>query len=135
MANPSPGHAVQPAPRRQLHHSVPLVVRQHRLIEELRAAAPRRVSATGLAQRLEVAVRTVERDVARLRRAGVPIDVKTGPRGGYGMDARRLLPPLSLTPGEAAALLATIAAVGTHASASIDTAASKLESALRSAHS
>ena len=124
-----------PRPMRQLHSAVPLVERQHRLIEALRAVAPRRLSGATLAHRLEVTVRTVERDVARLRAAGVPIDVKTGPGGGYRMDARRLLPPLSLTPGEAAALLATIAAVGTHVSATIDTAASKLESALRSAAS
>lgn len=45
----------------------------------------RRVRWTGpeLAQRLGVTVRTVRRDVDRLRTLGYPIDAEPGPEGGY----------------------------------------------------
>ena len=53
--------------------------RRHRLIEELRATAPRRISGPSLAGRLGVSVRTIERDLAELVDAGVPICVQRGP--------------------------------------------------------
>lgn len=114
----------------QLHQAVPLVERQHALIEELRARAPRHVSGAVLAQRTGTAVRTVERDIARLVAAGVPIEVRRGPGGGYRIDARRELPPLRLTPGEASALVASVVAVGPYTSATAQTALAKLLAAL-----
>lgn len=114
----------------QTHHAVPLVERQHRVIEELRARAPRRMAAADLAIRLGVSIRTIERDVARLRGAGVPIAVTSGRTGGYAIDARPRLPPLVLTPGEAAALIAAVVAVGPFASATARTALDKLVGAL-----
>jgi predicted DNA-binding transcriptional regulator YafY len=81
--------------------ALPLIERQHALIEELRACAPRFVSGADLALRTGTTVRTVERDIARLVAAGVPVQVRRGPGGGYRIDARRELPPLTLTPGEA----------------------------------
>lgn len=45
----------------QLHQALPLVERQHALIEELRARAPRYVPGTVLAIRTGTTVRTVER--------------------------------------------------------------------------
>jgi predicted DNA-binding transcriptional regulator YafY len=83
-----------------------------------------------LADRLGVAVRTVERDVARLREAGVPIEVRGGTGGGYRIDARSSLEPVTLTPGEAAALVAALVAVGPQASASARSAMDKLLAAL-----
>ena len=114
----------------QTHHAVPMVERQHRVIEELRARAPRRMAAADLAIRLGVSIRTIERDVARLRGAGVPIAVTSGRMGGYAIDARPGLPPLVLTPGEAAALIAAVVAVGPFASATARTALDKLVGAL-----
>jgi predicted DNA-binding transcriptional regulator YafY len=115
----------------QLHQAVPLVERQHALIEELRARAPRYVPGADLARRTGTTVRTVERDIARL----VAAQVRRGPGGGYRIDARRELPPLALTPGEAAALVASLVAVGPYISAAAQTALAKLLTALTAAES
>ncbi|GAA1033710.1 hypothetical protein GCM10009565_85130 [Amycolatopsis albidoflavus] len=72
----------------------------------------------------------MERDLARLTEAGVPIAVRRGPGGGYRIDARPELPPLTLTPGEASALIASLVAVGPYVSAAAQTALSKLLDAL-----
>lgn len=114
----------------QLHQALPLIERQHALIEELRARAPRHVPGRDLAARTGTTVRTVERDIARLVEAGVPVQVRRGPGGGYRIDARRELPPLTLTPGEASALLASLVAVGPYISASAQSALGKLLDAL-----
>jgi predicted DNA-binding transcriptional regulator YafY len=102
------------------------VERAHRLIEELRARAPRSLSARELAERLGVAVRTVERDVADLVAAGVPVRTRRGAGGGHRIDARAVLPPVRFTPGEAAALVAALAAIGPRSSASAQSAMAKL---------
>ncbi|GAB3740311.1 helix-turn-helix transcriptional regulator [Microlunatus parietis] len=107
-----------------------LVERQHALIEELRSSAPRYLSAARLAQRTGTSVRTVARDLARLCAAGVPIDVRHGPGGGYSIDARTALPPIVLTPGEAAALIASLVAVGPYVSAAAKSSLDKLLAAL-----
>jgi predicted DNA-binding transcriptional regulator YafY len=114
----------------QLHQALPLIERQHALIEELRARAPRYVPGTDLAKRTGTTVRTVERDIARLIAAGVPVRVRRGPGGGYRIDARRELPPLVLTPGEASALVASMVAVGPYISAAAQSALAKLLVAL-----
>jgi predicted DNA-binding transcriptional regulator YafY len=106
------------------------VERQHALIEQLRIRAPRLSTGDRLAAELGVSVRTVERDVAELQAAGVPIGVRRGPGGGYTIDARSQLPPLILTPGEAAALIAALAAVGPYASATAVSVRDKLLAAL-----
>jgi predicted DNA-binding transcriptional regulator YafY len=114
----------------QLHQALPLVERQHALIEELRARAPRYVAATVLAERTGTTVRTVERDIARLVAANVPVQIRRGPGGGYRLDIRPELPPITLTPGEAAALIASLVAVGPYTSATAGSALDKLLSAL-----
>ena len=83
----------------QLHQAIPIVERQHALIEELRARAPRFVRGTDLATRTGTTVRTVERDLARLTEAGVPVEVRRGPGGGYRINTRASLPPLTLDTG------------------------------------
>jgi predicted DNA-binding transcriptional regulator YafY len=78
--------------------------RLYALVEELRARAPRRVSARELAARFEVSARTVERDISALQQAGVPIYADVGRTGGYTLDKSRTLPPLNFTPAEAVAV-------------------------------
>ena len=110
------------------------VERSHRLIEELRARAPRPLSARALAERLGVAVRTVERDLADLVAAGVPIHSSRGSAGGHRIDARAVLPPVQFTPGEAAALVAALTAIGPRSSASAQSAMTKLVDSLCEEH-
>ncbi|RFS81660.1 YafY family transcriptional regulator [Actinomadura spongiicola] len=86
--------------------------RLYALVEELRACAPRRVSARELAARYEVSVRTIERDIGALQQAGVPIFADVGRGGGYTLDRSRTLPPLNFTPAEAVAVAITLARAG-----------------------
>jgi predicted DNA-binding transcriptional regulator YafY len=58
-------------------------------------------SAPELAQRLAVTVRTVRRDVERLRELGYRIDSTAGVHGGYRLAAGASLPPLLLSDEEA----------------------------------
>ncbi|GLZ34194.1 transcriptional regulator [Lentzea sp. NBRC 105346] len=83
--------------------------RLYALVEELRAVSPRPRSASWLARHFEVSTRTIERDLLALQQAGVPIHAVPGRAGGYVLDRRRTLPPLSLSAAEATAL-----AVGLH---------------------
>jgi predicted DNA-binding transcriptional regulator YafY len=114
----------------QLHQALPLVERQHALIEELRARAPRHVTGAVLAARTGTTVRTVERDIARLTAAGVPIQVRRGPGGGYKMTTAADLSPIALSPGEVAALIAAVVAIGPYTSATARSALDKLLLAL-----
>ncbi len=57
-----------------------------------------------LAARLEVDVRTVRRDVERLRSLGYPVHATPGVAGGYRLGAGAALPPLLLDDDEAVAV-------------------------------
>jgi predicted DNA-binding transcriptional regulator YafY len=59
---------------------------------------------TLLADRLEVSLRTVRRDVDRLRELGYPIAAIKGPDGGYRLSAGTQLPPLLFDDEQAVAL-------------------------------
>ena len=107
------------------------VERQHRLIEELRRRRGRPATADDLATALGVDVRTAERDIARLRDAGVPITARRGPGGGFRLDVPRTVPPVQLSPGEIAALIASITAVGPDISATARSALTRLLDALQ----
>jgi predicted DNA-binding transcriptional regulator YafY len=88
--------------------------RLYALVEELRAIAPRPRSARWLAQRFEVSVRTVERDISALQQSGTPVYAETGRTGGYCLDRTHTLPPVNLTPEEAVTMaLALRAMAGT----------------------
>lgn len=78
--------------------------RLYALVEELRAAGERGRTAAWLAERFEVATRTIKRDVAGLQQAGVPIWAQGGPGGGYVLDPAATLPPVTFTVGEATAI-------------------------------
>jgi predicted DNA-binding transcriptional regulator YafY len=57
-----------------------------------------------LAARLGVTVRSVRRDVERLRELGYPVQASKGVGGGYQLGAGGALPPLLLDPEEAVAV-------------------------------
>jgi predicted DNA-binding transcriptional regulator YafY len=57
-----------------------------------------------LADRLGVSVRTLRRDIDRLRELGYPVDANRGVDGGYQLAAGAALPPLLLDDEEAVAL-------------------------------
>lgn len=65
-----------------------------------------------LADRLEVSVRTLRRDIDRLRDLGYPVEAHRGVDGGYQLAAGAALPPLVIDDEEAVAL-----AVGLQAAA------------------
>ncbi|GGV06216.1 transcriptional regulator [Actinomadura cremea] len=110
--------------------------RLYALVEELRARAPRRVSARELAARYEVSSRTIERDIGALQQAGVPIYADVGRSGGYTLDPERTLPPLNFTPAEAVAVAITLArAGGSPYSRSARTALHKIVTAMSAADS
>ncbi|MFJ8691293.1 helix-turn-helix transcriptional regulator [Micromonospora wenchangensis] len=67
---------------------------------------------TELAERLGVSVRTLRRDIDRLRELGYPVEAQRGVDGGYQLTAGASLPPLVVDDEEAVAL-----AVGLQAAA------------------
>lgn len=86
--------------------------RLYALVEELRATAPGARAARRLAERFEVSVRTIERDILALQQAGVPIWATPGPGGGYTIDPAHTLPPLNFSASEAAAIALALARSG-----------------------
>jgi predicted DNA-binding transcriptional regulator YafY len=81
--------------------------RADRLFQIVQLIRGRRLTTAGLlAQRLEVSLRTVYRDVADLQHQGVPIEGEAGV--GYRMRAGFDLPPLMFSTDEARALVAAI---------------------------
>jgi predicted DNA-binding transcriptional regulator YafY len=86
--------------------------RLYALVEELRAVAPGARTARQLAERFEVSVRTVERDLSALQQAGLPIYATPGPGGGYAIDKSHTLPSVNFSPEEAAALAIALARPG-----------------------
>lgn len=78
--------------------------RLFRLVQLIRG---RRLStAAFLAERLEVSLRTVYRDIAQLQHQGVPIEGEVGV--GYRLGSGFALPPLMFTQDEASALVAAV---------------------------
>jgi predicted DNA-binding transcriptional regulator YafY len=106
--------------------------RLYALVEELRAVAPRPRSARWLAGRLEVSVRTVERDINALQQSRVPIYAEPGRTGGYCLDKAHTLPPVNLTPGEAVAMAVALRRLeGTPFRATAGSALRKLVAAMQ----
>lgn len=84
--------------------------RLHALSEMLRRNGSRSCSAERLAREFGVSVRTVKRDLAALENSGAPVWSRPGPGGGYGLAVGASLPPVSLSPAQAVALMAAVSA-------------------------
>lgn len=63
------------------------------------------VTAAELAQRFNVTLRTIYRDLEALQDAGMPIRADRGRGGGYALDKNYQLPPINFTAREAALLV------------------------------
>ena len=97
------GHNAHPSPPAE---AVPMR-RADRLFQLVQLIRGRRLStAAFLAERLQVSLRTVYRDVADLAAQGVPIEGEAGV--GYRMRSGFDLPPLMFTADEAKALVAAV---------------------------
>src|SRR5215510_443646 len=64
------------------------------------------VTAETLAERFDVTVRTIYRDLDSLRAASLPVGAERGPGGGYALDRSYSLPPVNFTAREAALIVA-----------------------------
>ena len=91
-------------------------------------------SAQRLAERFEVSVRTVYRDVEALQALGVPVVATRGAGGGFHLLEGFVLPPVNLTRQEAVSLVLGVAILRTLRTlpfaGELDTAEGKLLSAL-----
>jgi predicted DNA-binding transcriptional regulator YafY len=70
-------------------------------------------SGAQLAERLGVTLRTVRRDVDRLRDLGYPVVARPGVAGGYHLEAGTAMPPLLLDDDEAVAVAVGLRTAGT----------------------
>lgn len=82
--------------------------RQARLfaLAEVLKARKTGVTAEELAERFEVSVRTIYRDLDALGEAGLPLLAERGRGGGYALERGYSLPPVNFTEKEAAVLVA-----------------------------
>ncbi|MEY9861076.1 putative DNA-binding transcriptional regulator YafY [Catenulispora sp. GAS73] len=105
--------------------------RLYALVEDLRAVAPGRRTAREMAERYEVSLRTIERDISALQQSGVPIYADVGRSGGYTIDKRMSLPPLNFSPTEAVAVAVALGRMhGTPFAAAGSTALGKILAAM-----
>lgn len=86
---------------------IPGVRRTERLfaIAELLRARRTGITADELADRFQVSVRTIHRDLDSLRVASLPIHGERGRGGGLALDSAYSLPPVNFTAREAAILI------------------------------
>lgn len=88
--------------------------------EELRRKGARGVTASALAERFEVSIRTIKRDVSALQQAGTPIWAQSGVGGGYHLADTANLPPINFTPAQAAAVSFALAALPDNSPFAVD---------------
>ncbi len=97
---------------------------------------PRQWPGSELAERLGVSLRTVRRDVDRLRDLGYPVEAAMGALGGYRLVAGTAMPPLLLDDEEAVAIAVGLRTAAGQAVAGIEEASvralAKLEQVLPS---
>lgn len=80
------------------------------IIEELRRAGSRGRTALWLADRFEISLRTIKRDLRALHDMDAGLVSDPGRGGGCRIDQTRVLPPLTFTPGEATAIAVALGA-------------------------
>ncbi|GAB4106715.1 YafY family protein [Micromonospora taraxaci] len=83
---------------------------------------PREWPGSELATRLGVSLRTIRRDVERLRDLGYPVQATMGAIGGYRLVAGKAMPPLLLDDDEAVAIAVGLRTAAGHAVAGIEEA-------------
>jgi predicted DNA-binding transcriptional regulator YafY len=97
---------------------------------------PREWPGSELATRLRVSLRTIRRDIERLRDLGYPVEATMGATGGYRLVAGAAMPPLLLDDDEAVAIAVGLRTAARHAIAGIEEtsvrALAKLEQVLPS---
>ncbi|HET6561783.1 MAG TPA: HTH domain-containing protein [Marmoricola sp.] len=118
------------ASSRDGHLALRRVERQQLLIERLHAAHGERIALGQLAGDLGVSVRTIARDVERLRHSGVPLRAHQGRGGGVRLEPTNSPVALVLDLPEAAALMSSLAVLGPSVSDSAAAAMRKLAEAL-----
>jgi len=79
-------------------------------------------SGADLAERLGVTVRTLRRDVQRLRDLDYPVHSVPGVAGGYRLGSGRALPPLLLDDDEAIAVVVSLRSAASHTVAGVSEA-------------
>jgi predicted DNA-binding transcriptional regulator YafY len=81
--------------------------RQSRLFALAEHLRGRRTGTTAeaLAERFGVSIRTIHRDLDALREASLPLHAERGRGGGFALDRAYTLPPINLSPREAAVLV------------------------------
>lgn len=99
------GVGVRRGSRHGLGQTLNRLERLYAVAEEIRRHAPAPVTAGRLAGRFEVSRRTIERDLAALREAGVPVRAAEGRGGGHALDPTPIRAVLSFTAAEVTALL------------------------------
>lgn len=94
----------------------------------------RLLTAPALAERFEVSVRTIYRDIDRLIALGIPVEAQRGTEGGFRLSEGYLAPPIALNSLETTALLVALTLVRgletTPLLADLETAEAKLLAAL-----
>ncbi|MBA3293874.1 MAG: HTH domain-containing protein [Geodermatophilaceae bacterium] len=121
------------ASSRDGHLALRRVERQQALIERLHAARGQRIRLSDLARELGVSVRTMARDVERLRLSGVPLEAHQGRGGGVSLLPARLMIAIEFDLPEAAALMSSLAVLGPSVSQSATSAMRKLAEAMNPA--
>jgi predicted DNA-binding transcriptional regulator YafY len=118
------------ASSRDGHLALRRVERQQAIIERLDRASGTRVRLEQLADELGVSLRTIARDVERLRQSGVPLEVYPGRGGGVSLPPTRALAPIAFDLPEVAALMSSLAVLGPSVSESAASAMRKLAESL-----
>ncbi len=118
------------AASRDGHLALRRVERQQALIERLHKRRGAQIPLGELARSFGVSVRTIARDVERLRLSGVPLEVRRGRSGGVRLRSSRAHIPVVLDLPEAAALMSSLATLGPSVSDSAASAMRKLAAAV-----
>lgn len=118
------------ASSRDGHLALRRVERQQALIERLHAARGARIQLAALARDFGVSVRTVARDVERLRLSGVPLTAHPGRGGGVSLVPAGALSAIVFDLPEAVALMSSLTVLGPSVSESAASAMRKLAASL-----